>query len=112
MLTFRNLLTGLAFAVLCSPGAWAQGYTITTIAGDNTSGYSGDGAAATAAQLNGPAGLAVDSSGNIYIADALNNVVRVVTGGNISTYAGNSTGGYSGDSGAAANADSTARWAL
>ncbi len=80
--------------------------TISTIAGNGTQGYSGDGGNATAAQLNGPLGLALDSSGNLYIADSGNHVVRVVTpGGNISTFAGNNVLGYSGDSGPALQAE-------
>jgi sugar lactone lactonase YvrE len=53
--------------------------TVTTIAGNGTYGYSGDGGVATAAQLSFPAGIAVDDAGNIYIADAGNNAVRVLT---------------------------------
>jgi sugar lactone lactonase YvrE len=58
-------------------------------AGNNTAGYSGDGSAATAAQLNKPLGIAVDNSGNLYIADWMNYVIRKVnTSGTISTVAG------------------------
>ncbi len=65
---------------------------IQTIAGTaGTAGYYGDSAAATAAQLNKPEGLAVDSSGKIYIGDTGNNVVRVITAGTISTFAGITT---------------------
>jgi sugar lactone lactonase YvrE len=53
--------------------------SVTTIAGNGTYGYSGDGGMATAAQLSFPAGIAVDEAGNIYIADAGNNAVRVLT---------------------------------
>jgi len=75
---------------------------ITTIAGNNTAGYSGDGGAATAAELNAPHGVAVDASGNVYIADESNQRIRKVnTSGIISTIAGNGTGAYSGDGGAA-----------
>ena len=110
MLKFRISFSGpalsiLACAILWSPGASGQGYTITTIAGNNTAGYSGDGGAATSAALHGPSGIAVDSSGKIYIADTLNNVVRVVSGGNISNFAGNNTAGYSGDGKAATAAE-------
>ncbi len=62
--------------------------TITTIAGSGTCGYGGDGGAATAANLSFPQGVAVDGSGNIYIADTSNCIVRKVTGGNISLLAG------------------------
>src|SRR5215469_4306610 len=99
MLKSQNSFSGLALAILAcaifgSPAVFGQGYTITTIAGNNTAGYSGDGGAATSAELRGPSGIAVDSSGKIYIADTLNNVVRVVSGGNISNFAGNNTAGY------------------
>src|SRR5207302_1078813 len=49
---------------------------VTTIAGAGTRGYSGDGGLATNAQLNGPTGLAVDSTGAVYAADTGNNAVR------------------------------------
>jgi trimeric autotransporter adhesin len=79
---------------------------ISTIAGNGMQGYSGDSGAAIGAELNIPSGIAVDSQGNLYIADAGNNVIRKVTAatGNISTFAGNGTRGYSGDTGAAASA--------
>ena len=66
-----------------------SGGAITTIAGTGTLGYSGDGAAATAATLNAPSGLAFDSKDNLYIADTGNNVIRKITGANITTVAGN-----------------------
>jgi len=80
---------------------------ISTIAGDYTTGYAGDGGAATSAELDDPQGLAVDSSGNVYIADSGNNVIRKVTAssGLISTIAGNGTAGYTGDGGAATSAE-------
>jgi uncharacterized protein (TIGR03437 family) len=79
--------------------------TISTVAGNGNSGYSGDGAPATNAQLNTPTGVALDAAGNLYIADAGNNVIRVVTpSGTISTIAGNGTAGYSGDGGPAVKA--------
>ncbi len=72
---------------------------ISTVAGDGTGycGYSGDYGLATSVELCSPSGVAVDSSGNIYIADTGNNVIREVSGGYISTVAGNGTAGYSGD---------------
>ncbi len=77
---------------------------ISTFAGTGTAGSSGDGNAATSAQLNGPQGLAVDSAGNLYIADTVNNRVRKVSGGNISTVAGSGTAGFGGDGGGAGSA--------
>ena len=78
---------------------------INTVAGDGTYGYSGDGAAATSAKMRYPAGVAVDSSGNLYIADMYNHRIRkVATNGIISTVAGSGTAGNSGDGGAAISA--------
>jgi trimeric autotransporter adhesin len=76
---------------------------ITTVAGTGEFGYSGDGGLATLARLNSPQGVAVDASGNIYIADMYNNRIRMVTGspGVITTVAGTGTTGYSGDGGQA-----------
>jgi uncharacterized repeat protein (TIGR01451 family) len=81
---------------------------ITTVAGNGTAGYAGDNGPATSAELNGPAGVAVDSAGNIYIADTSNNVVRKVAAGTgiITTVAGNQAAGagYSGNGGPATSA--------
>jgi trimeric autotransporter adhesin len=73
---------------------------IRTIAGTGKSGYNGDGIPATAAQLNGPRGIAVDSYGNIFIGDTNNNRVRQVMVGmnnTILTFAGTGVASYSGD---------------
>jgi sugar lactone lactonase YvrE len=70
--------------------------------GTGTGGFSGDGGAATAAELNEPWGLAVDSRDNLFIADANNHRVRkVAPDGTIVTVAGVGTAGFSGDGGAA-----------
>ncbi len=75
---------------------------ITTFAGTDTPGYSGNGNAAVLARLNHPCSVASDAAGNVYISDNGNNVIRIVsTAGIINTYAGNDTAGYSGDSGPA-----------
>ncbi len=75
---------------------------ITTVAGDGTAGYSGDGGPATAAQLRNPRGVAVDGSGNLYIADLDNHCIRKVdAAGVIATVAGNGTAGLSGNDAAA-----------
>jgi len=77
---------------------------IATVAGNGTAGFSGDGGPATSAQLNNPSGVAVDSVGNIYIADLYNLCVRKVnTSGVITTVAGNGTQNFNGD-GLATNA--------
>ena len=74
------------------------GGIITTIAGNSTAGYSGDGSAATAAMLNHPNNLAFDKHGNLFVADESNNVIRKVdTLGIITTVAGNNVAGYNGD---------------
>ena len=79
---------------------------VSTVVGTGTSGYSGDGGPALAAQLGPPMGLARDSQGNLYIADMWNTVVRKVSpDGIISTVAGNGTLGYSGDGGPATSAE-------
>ena len=82
----------------------SPGGALTVVAGNGHAGISGDGGPATAASLSGPLGVAVDSAGNLYIADTGNNRVRKVSGGTITTLAGNGTAGFSGDGGPAANA--------
>ncbi|MES2704781.1 MAG: T9SS type A sorting domain-containing protein [Bacteroidota bacterium] len=73
---------------------------ITTYAGTGVAGYTGDNGAAALATLDGPAGLTTDSIGNLYIADANNNVIRKVdTFGVITTAVGNGTPGFGGDLG-------------
>jgi N-acetylneuraminic acid mutarotase len=79
---------------------------ITTVAGNGTNGYSGDNGPATSAELFDPAGVALDASGDLYIADEVNNRIRMVSSsGIITTVAGNGTGGYSGDNGPATSAE-------
>ena len=80
------------------------GGVITTVAGNGNGGYSGDSIAATSAQLNYPYAVAVDGAANLYIADTANNRVRKVSGGVISTIAGNGFSAFSGDGGQAAQA--------
>lgn len=81
------------------------GGTISTVAGNGTWGFSGDGGPATSANLNLPEGLSVDTAGNLFIADALNHRIRKVSpGGTITTVAGNGTGSSSGDGGLATDA--------
>jgi sugar lactone lactonase YvrE len=79
---------------------------ITTVVGNGTAGYSGDGAQATAATLNDPLGVAVDACGNLLIADAGNNCIREVSHatGTITTIVGTGGAGYGGDGGQASAA--------
>jgi sugar lactone lactonase YvrE len=78
---------------------------ITTVAGNGVRGFSGDGGLARRAKLDSPSGLALDGSGNLYIADSANNRVRMVSrSGRISTVAGTGKDGFSGDGGKATKA--------
>ena len=77
---------------------------VATVAGVGAPGYSGDGGPATSAVLSYPESVALDAAGNLYIADTLNQVIRVVSSGVITTIAGNGTSGYSGDGGPASSA--------
>src|SRR3990172_8499243 len=94
--------------------AFAAAGVISTIAGTGTGGFSGDGAAATSAQLNAPYGVAVDGVGNVFIADANNHRGRRVDAvtGFISTFAGTGTFGFSGDSAAATSAQLYYPWGV
>ncbi|HTA26534.1 MAG TPA: T9SS type A sorting domain-containing protein [Bacteroidia bacterium] len=75
---------------------------ISTIAGNGVYGFSGDGGPASLAELNGPMGVFVDGSGNIYLADIGNERIRKInTSGVINTIAGNGIYGFSGDGGPA-----------
>src|SRR6202042_2932078 len=80
-----------------------SGGTITTVAGDGYAEFSGDGGPATLASLFDPNAVAVDAVGNLYIAETYNRV-REVSGGTISTIAGNGNQGFSGDGGPATSA--------
>jgi uncharacterized protein (TIGR03437 family) len=86
---------------------------ITTVAGNGSGIYSGDGGAATNAGIPGPIGVAVDAVGNLYIASYRNARVRKVTpSGNISTFAGSGALGSSGDGGPATSAAFNAPYAV
>lgn len=99
--------------------------TMATIAGTGTAGSAGDGAAATAAELNSPFALAVDGSGNLFIADNQANVIRAVcatpgtvlgaacpAAGDIVTVAGTGAAAFSGDNGPAIVATLDAPYAV
>jgi uncharacterized protein (TIGR03437 family) len=97
-------LSVILFAVFTCWTGSSQTYTIRTIAGNGTAGFSGDNGPATSAQLSGPFGVAVDAAGNLYIADTGNYRVRKVSNGVITTVVGNGTTGFSGDNGPATSA--------
>jgi len=98
---------------------------ITTIAGNHTAGFSGDGGVATSAELNQPFGLGLDPAGNLFIADIGNNRVRAICAapgtldgagcparGAIVTVAGNGNAGATGDGGQAAAAELNGPYAV
>lgn len=82
---------------------FAGGVT-TTVAGNGLVSFGGDGGPAASAQLYQPEGVAIDSAGRMYIADSLNNCVRMIANGVITTVAGTGVQGFSGDGGPAASA--------
>jgi hypothetical protein len=114
--TFSNLIMFLPAISGTYFGQPMVANSIYTIAGTGHSGYSGDGGAATAEQVQYPRGICVDSEGNIYIGDTNNHRVRFIptttatffgqamTANYIYTIAGNGTGSYGGDDGAATSA--------
>lgn len=78
---------------------------IRTVSGNGINGISGDGGAATSAQMGTPYGVAVDAAGNFYFCDALNSIIRKVTSaGTISRFAGTGARGFGGDGAAAVDA--------
>lgn len=77
---------------------------LTVVAGNGVQGFSGDGGAATSAELNSPQGVAIGLDGTLYIADTGNERIRAVSGGVITTFAGNGTAAFSGDGGSAVSA--------
>src|SRR5205823_615729 len=81
-----------------------SGGTITTVAGSSACTYGGDGGPAASASLSYPSGVAVDGAGHLYIADYGNCRVREVSGGTITTVAGNGACTYGGDGEPAASA--------
>ena len=92
----RSLVVCLG--LLCLSAARAQQYTIQTLAGTGTAGFVGDNGAAAAAQFSSPGAVALDSKGNLYIADTGNHCIRMISGGTITNIAGTGgTAGYSPD---------------
>lgn len=105
MKTAKTLLVSGFLLSIVLLVAFPDSPTITTVAGDGKQGFSGDGGPATSAQIFDSHGLAVDPSGNLYIADTNNWRIRKVSiSGIITTVAGKGTEGFSGDGGAATSA--------
>ena len=77
---------------------------ITTIAGNGTAGFAGDNGPASSDELNFPNGITLDSNGILYVADTVNNRIRKIANGTITTVAGNGTQGFGGDNGPPLNA--------
>jgi uncharacterized protein (TIGR03437 family) len=92
----------------------SPGGVIVTVAGSSGAGFAGDGAAANGALLNIPSDVAVDGSGNLFIADSGNNRVRKIDGstGIIGTIAGGANDGFSGDTGPAVDSLLSFPWKL
>ncbi len=102
----RTLTQFLLVPALALGATFAQGQgMINTIAGTGLPGFAGDGGPAAIAQFSNPAGVAVNSSGDVFIADKSNSRVRMISGstGIISTYAGTGVFGYSGLGGPASH---------
>ncbi len=106
--SYHSLHMGMVLAVAAILGgaAWAQDpaaqITVTTVAGDGTTIYGGDGQAAVSVGITDPKGIAVDKAGNLYVSDYGCKCVRKIDPkGIITTVAGNGTWGFSGDEGPA-----------
>jgi len=99
--SFRSV--NLSYPLSLSPHSIS---VISTIAGTGSTTYSGDNGEATSATINGPHGIDIDSSGNVYFSDFSNHRVRkiIVSTGIITTYAGIGSSSYSGDGGVASSA--------
>lgn len=95
----------LCFIFILGIAGYTNAQIITTIAGTGVAGYSGDGGPAITAKIKSPSGITIGPHGDIYFCDDVNAVVRRVnTAGIITTFAGNSIPGFSGDGGMATNA--------
>ncbi|GIU75703.1 MAG: hypothetical protein KatS3mg004_2790 [Bryobacteraceae bacterium] len=104
----KRFLPGFLAAILLTMAAQGQAppvYTIDNAAGNGAAGFAGDSGKAQDAQINFPLGLAIDKSGNVYIADQFNHRIRrIAPDGTITTVAGSGTQGSAGDDGPATSA--------
>ncbi len=112
MKSYLFLFLWMALAAICPDQALGQ--VVTTIGGDGTHGYSGDGGPAVFASFNTPTSIVRDAAGNIYVNDQDNHCVRKinVATGIISTIAGTGYHGSGGDGGPATNAQLHANWGI
>jgi sugar lactone lactonase YvrE len=105
----KNLSFGLVFLLVSALPVLTNAQIVTTIAGNGTAGYTGDGGMATACELDAPSFIAfgvLGGFGVLYVDDAYNNRMRQIKiGGIIRCVAGNGTAGYSGDGGQATAAE-------
>ncbi|MGP0075647.1 MAG: IPT/TIG domain-containing protein [Bryobacteraceae bacterium] len=104
MVSFHRLVLLSLFGLACifAADTTPASYTIQTVAGSDDSG---DGGSALSAALSQPEGIAVDRSGNVYVADAANQRIRkIATDGSIHTVAGTGVAGFAGDGGPASAA--------
>ncbi len=101
----RGRSLAVCLGLVCLSAAHGQQYTIQTLTGNGSAGFVGDSGDPAAAQLSSPQSVALDSKGNLYIADTGNQRIRMISasGGTITTIAGTGTIGQAGD-GAAATA--------
>jgi len=103
-MSFRFGCGRMFLPVLWCAGAWAQQYTISTIAGTGQTPGFADGGATNTALFTSPGGMAF-GGGKLYVADPLNHRIRMISGGNVTTVAGDGTAGFSGDGAAATSAE-------
>ncbi|MCW3121148.1 MAG: repeat containing protein [Flavipsychrobacter sp.] len=102
MFNISFLLVCIAFLV---PSQGISAQILTTVAGNGATGSSGDGGLATAAQLNKPWSIVIDSKRNLYVTELGSSTIRKVdSNGIIRRFAGNGTAGFAGDGGPASNA--------
>src|ERR1035437_4625547 len=98
----RGYLLVVCLGLLCVSASRGQQYTIQTLAGTGAAGFVGDGGPPSAAEFSSPGAVALDSKGNLYIADTVNHCIRMISGSSITTIAGTGgTAGYTGDKAAA-----------
>jgi hypothetical protein len=101
----RIAICALVFCLGCCSAATGQSGIITTLAGNGTTGFSGDGGPAASAEFSFPNSITADAFGNLFISDAVNNRIRRVSAsGIVTTVAGNGMLGFTGDGGPATSA--------